>query len=207
MISQPFDKSVDKPRFRAFSPTQPSCRPNSTRSRARRGLRWMLAWSGCALLLLVALSTGCRSTVMLEKPAKSEPDPFEGEKVARLADKAFKVAWDAKYFARLDLNLPSFQPTALDWEALDYLERICHKVPWISRDIKKHPESPRTSSQRSYDIVRYDLKIFKLRYQPSSFRRATDIKIQKLLRILDEITDCYDQPPSKTTPPPSPPSS
>jgi len=134
---------------------------------------------------------GCR-TASSEKEAEQTQRPFDAEKVARLSHEAYKVAWDARFWARRDLGIAPFHPTALDKETVYYLSQISRHVPWVARDIEKHPATPRASSKRSLDFVRYDVMMLKKRYQPTSFQNSTDLKIEKLLGLLDEITSYYD---------------
>jgi hypothetical protein len=146
----------------------------------------------CGFLVAGAVVAGSRVPAG-EQPAENTLRPFDAEKVAKLSHEAYKVAWDAKFWARHDLRTAAFHPTALDWEVIDYLDRISRKVPWVAREIEKHPATARASSKRSSDLVRFDAIILKKRYQPASFRKSTDIKIEKLLCILDEITSYYDE--------------
>jgi hypothetical protein len=144
----------------------------------------------CALLIAAAVVAGCR-TAGREQQAENTLRPFDAEKVAKLSHEAYKVAWDAKFWARKDLRFASFEPTALDWETVEYLDRITRHVPWVAREIEKHPATPRFSSKRSNEFVSYDAMMLKKRYQPASFKSSTDIKIERLLRILDEIDSYY----------------
>lgn len=128
-----------------------------------------------------------------EEKTENFARPFDAQKVATLSHEAYKVAWDAKFWARRDLKVAAFRPTKLDWEVVEFLEQISRKVPWIARDIEKHPTTARSSSKRPSDFVRYDAMMLKNRYQPASFQKATGEKIEKLLGILDEITSYYDQ--------------
>jgi len=62
----------------------------------------------------------------------------------------------------------------------------------VGRDIEKHPSTPYSSSRRSNDFLSYDTMMLKKRYQPASFRSSTDVKIEKLIHVLDEIASCYE---------------
>jgi hypothetical protein len=151
-----------------------------------------LSLSLCAVLIAGAVVAGCR-TAGREQQAENKLRPFDAQKVAELSHEAYQVAWDANFWARRDLRIAPFHPTALDWDTVDFLRQITRKVPWVAREIEKHPGTPRSSSQRPSDFVRYDAMMLKKRYQPTSFRNSTDIKIEKLLRILDEIASYYDE--------------
>ena len=146
----------------------------------------------CALLITGALVAGCGTTGR-QQPAENTLRPFDAEKVAKLSHEAYNVAWDAQFWARRDLRFAAFEPTALDRETVEYLDRITRQVPWVAREIEKHPATPRLSSKRSYSFVRFDAMMLKTRYQPASFKSSTDIKIEKLLRILDEIESYYEE--------------
>ena len=143
------------------------------------------------LLTAGAVIAGCR-TAYSEQHTEHTLRPFVGEQVAGLSHEAYKVAWDAHFWARRDLRIAPFHPTALDRETVYYLDQISRHVPWVARDIEKHPASPHASSKRSFDFVRYDAMMLKKRYQPTSFQSATDLKIEKLLSLLDEISFYYD---------------
>ncbi len=146
----------------------------------------------CALVGAAALVTGCSSPGREQQPENTSR-PFKAEEVAKLSHEAYKVAWDARFWALRDLRFASFRPTALDVETLQYLSQIVHHAPWLARDIEKHPTSPRISSKRSKEFVLYDRMMLKQRYHPASFRKSTDAKIEKLLHILDEIAAHYDE--------------
>jgi hypothetical protein len=150
-----------------------------------------LSLSLCALLIAGAVVAGCRTAG--PERADNTLRPFDAKKVADLSHEAYKVAWDAKFWARRDLRFAAFRPTALDWDTVDFLDQITRQVPWVARDIEKHPATARFSSKRSSDFVRYDAMMLKKRYQPTSFRSSTGIKIEKLLGILDEIGSYYDE--------------
>jgi len=49
------------------------------------------------------------------------------------------------------------------------------------------------AEQRSNDIVQHDALILKTRYQPTSFRKSTNDKIEKLIRILNDIASYYGE--------------
>jgi len=66
-------------------------------------------------------------------------------------------------------------------------------VPSVARNIEKNPATPLFSSKRSNDVVRLDATILKKRYQPTSFRRSTNTKIENLIRILNEMESYYNQ--------------
>jgi len=151
-----------------------------------------LGLSLCTLLIAGAIGAGCRTAVPAQ-PAENTSYPFDAEKVAELAHEAYKVAWDANVWARRDLRYAAFRPTALDWETVYYLGQISRKAPWVARKIEQHPTTPRVSSQRAYELVRYDAMMLKRRYEPRSFHSSTDVKIERLLGILDEIDSCYEE--------------
>ena len=146
----------------------------------------------CVLVIAMAFVTGC-TTAGREKQPENTLRPFDAQQVATLSHEAYKIAWDAHFWARRDLRFAAFRPTTLDWDAVGFLDQITRQVPWVAKDIEKHPASPRASSRRSSDFVRYDTMMLKKRYQPASFQRTTDVKIEKLLRILDEIGSYYDE--------------
>jgi len=118
--------------------------------------------------------------------------PFDASKVAQLSHESYKAAWDAEYWALYDLRTAAFHPLRLDRQTLVFLRRLRWQVAWIARDVEKHPASPRCSSKSAYDIVAFDEKMLKLRYQPASFTPSTDLKIEKLLNLLDEIAPYYE---------------
>jgi len=141
----------------------------------------------CAALIAVFL-LGCRT------PNCSEENflkPFDAPKVGQLSHDAYQVAWDATFRARFDLRVASFQPTQLDRETVRYLYEISQKVPWIARTIEKNPATPRCSSKASYDIVAYDALLLKTRYSPRSFKPETAGQIDRLLQMIDEISEYY----------------
>jgi hypothetical protein len=59
--------------------------------------------------------------------------------------------------------------------------------------IEKNPATPRISSKRSNDFVQHDAMILKTRYQPTSYRKSTNDKIEKLIRILNDIASYYSE--------------
>ncbi len=113
--------------------------------------------------------------------------------MAKLSHEAYKVAWDARFWAAWDLRFAAFRPTANDWETVEYLRLIIQHVPSVARTIEKNPATPRVSSNRSNDFVQQDATILKNRYQPTSFRRSTNTQIEKLIRILDDIASYYNE--------------
>jgi hypothetical protein len=137
------------------------------------------------------LVAGCR-TASREQQAASTQRPFEAEAVAKLSHEAHKVAWDARFWAAWDLRFAAFTPTANDWETVEYLDQIILHVPWVARTIEKNPATPRVSSKRSNEYVQHDAMILKRRYQPMSFRRSS-AKIEKLIRMLDDIASYYNE--------------
>jgi hypothetical protein len=72
--------------------------------------------------------------------------PFDSQRVAQLARKSYKLAWDARLSGQTDLRFASARPTHLDWSVLRYLERISAQLPWIATEIEKNPGSPRCAS-------------------------------------------------------------
>ena len=163
---------------------------NETRATGKGGFA-RLCLSFHRLLIAGAVVAGCR-TASSEQQTEHSLRPFDAEKVARLSHESYKVAWDAQFWARRDLGIAPFHPTALDRETVYYLGQISRHVPWVARDIEKHRATPHASSRRSFDFVRYDVMMLKKRYQPTSFQNSTDLKIEKLLGLLDEITSYYD---------------
>jgi hypothetical protein len=145
-----------------------------------------------SLLLAGVIAWGNKRADAQEKAENTAP-PFDAQKVVKLSNEAFKVGWDARFWAVHDLRFAAFRPRAEDFEAIDYLSRTIRDVPSVAREIKKHPTTARSSSMRSIDFVRYDMMMLKLRYQPSSYRKSTNAKMQKLLGIVDEILSYYDQ--------------
>ena len=132
---------------------------------------------------------GCRTPCLEE----SFSGPFDGDKVARLSHEAFSVAWDAKYWASRDLRFAAFKPTPLDWEVVAYLGDISGQVGWVGRKVNQNPSTPRVSSAPTYDVVAYDVMMLRLRYQPTSFTQSTGVKIEHLLRLIDEIAPYYSK--------------
>lgn len=152
--------------------------------------RLLRTLSSLGLLIATYFASGQTAGSAANGPA-SIVRTFSAEKVATLSHEAYKVAWDANFWARRDLRFASFRPTALDWETVEYLKEITRKVPWVARDVEKHPANPRDFSKRSNELVQYDAMMLKHRFQPASFQSSTAAKIQKLIRILDEIGSCY----------------
>jgi hypothetical protein len=148
-----------------------------------------------SLLSAAAVFGGC-ATVCQERP-EDYARAFDAEKVARLSHEAYQAAWQAAFWARRDLRVAAFRPTQDDWETVFYLRRIYQQVPWVARDIEKHPATPRCSSQSSWDSVRFNATMLKHRYQPTSFQRPTGLMIENLIRILDDINSYYEPSPSK----------
>ena len=149
-------------------------------------------WSGCfkwkSILVLAVLVAGCKTPCYEE----GFSIPFDAPKIVRLSHESYKAAWDAEYWALYDLRTAAFHPLRLDRQTLVFLRRLRWQVAWIARDVEKHPASPRCSSKSAYDIVAFDEKMLKLRYQPASFTPSTDLKIEKLLNLLDEIAPYYE---------------
>jgi hypothetical protein len=148
-----------------------------------------------SLLLAAALLGGC-STVCQERP-EDYARAFDEEKVARLSHEAYQVAWHATFWARRDLRFAAFRPTGDDREAVFFLRRIYQQAPWVARDIEKHPATPRCSSQRSYDSLRFNAAMFRHYYRPASFQGPTNSMLKNLIRILDDINAYYEPSPSK----------
>ena len=138
--------------------------------------------------MIAVFCLGCRTTKSSEEDFSK---PFDAPKVAQLSHDAYKVAWDATFRARYDLRTAAFQPTRLDRETVRYLYAILQKVPWIAQTIEKNPANPRRASRMSYDIVAYDALLLKQRYSPHSFKPETAAQIDKLLQLIDEISDYY----------------
>jgi hypothetical protein len=136
--------------------------------------------------MATAVLAGCRTLV----PEGNFSKAFDASRVAQLSHEAYQVAWDAKFWARHDLRF-AVRPTPVDYEALAYLNDISRRVSWIGRKVEKNPASPRVSSKDSYDNVAYSAMMLRLRYQPASFMRSTDAKIEHLLTLLDEIAPYY----------------
>lgn len=157
------------------------------------------------VLLAGLLCAGCKT------PPCSEENfarPFDAQRVAQLSHDSYKVAWEARFCARLDLRNISHnsvvldvnarrgglagRATVLDWEAVHYLNQLTQKAPWIAHDVEKNPVTPRCSSKVSYDIVAFDAKMLKARYSPDSYTPYTDGLIEKLLQLTDEISSYYE---------------
>ena len=138
--------------------------------------------------MLALLVAGCRTPCYEENFSI----PFEAAKVSQLSHESFKVAWNAEYWARMNLYYAPFHPTRLDGEAVFYMRRLREQVSWIARDIEKHPATARCSSKKSYDIVAFDATMLKRRYHPASFTPSTDSNIEKLLSLLDQISLYYE---------------
>ena len=145
-----------------------------------------LKWN--CILMLAGLVAGCKTPCYEE----SFSIPFDAAKVAQLSHESYKVAWNVEYWARMNLYYAPFHPKRLDWEAVLYMRRLREQVPWIALDIEKNPATARCSSKKSYDIVAFDAKMLKRRYQPASFRPSTDANIEKLLSLLDQISAYYE---------------
>src|SRR5690348_16964429 len=91
-----------------------------------RRLRRRVMLLGCAMMT-GALLAGCRTTVQEESFSK----PFDTQRVAELSHEAYKVAFDATFWARHDLRVSSFKPTPQDHEAVSYLNEISQRVGLI----------------------------------------------------------------------------
>jgi len=142
----------------------------------------------CGFIICVLIA-GCKT------PSCSEQNfarGFDAKRVAELARDSYKVAWAAQYWARYDLRFGVYHPTALDREAVYYLNHISRKVHWIANDVEKNPATPRCSSKASYDIVAFDAKMLRARYRPDSFRPKTGAQIEQLLQMTDEISSYYE---------------
>jgi hypothetical protein len=142
-------------------------------------------------LIAGAVLAGCRTPVGEESFSNS----FDAQRVAQLSHEAYKVAFDATFWARHDLRFAAFRPTVLDYDAVYYMNEITRRVPWIAFKVEKNPASPRVSSKSSYDLIAYDVMMLRQRYQRTSFRPSTDAKIEYLLSLLDEIAPFYAQEP------------
>ena len=142
----------------------------------------------CALMAGVLLA-GCRTPVQEESFSNS----FDAQRVAQLSHEAFKVAYDATFWARHDLRFAPFHPTALDYEAVGYLHEITRQVPWIAHKVEKNPANPRVASKLSYDLLAYDAMMLRRWYQPTSFMPSTNAKVAHLQSLLDEIASFYTQ--------------
>jgi len=173
--------------------------PNYTVSRfnpevAGRPMKVVSRWSFNPQYCLVAVGlmmgvvlTGCRTPRQEERFAR----PFDAARVAQLSHEAYRVAWDATFWAKRDLRFAAFQPTRLDYEAVSYLNSLTWRVPWLARNIEKYPATARRSSQRTYDYVAYEAMMLRRRYQPTSFQASTCAKIERVLRLVDEIAPYY----------------
>jgi hypothetical protein len=117
-------------------------------------------------LMAGAVVVGCRTPVQEESFSK----PFDAQRVAQLSHEAFKVAYDARFWAGHDLRFAAFRPTAVDYEAVSYLSELTRKVPWIAHEVEKNPASPRVSSKAAYDVVAYKAMMLRQRYQPYFFQ-------------------------------------
>jgi hypothetical protein len=152
-----------------------------------RSLSLSCLW--CSVLLVGFLSAGCRT------PSCSEQNfakPFDARQVAELSHNSYKVAWEASFCAREDLKHLSYRPTVLDWEAVNYVNRLLRQAPWIAHDIETNPNTPRCSSKSSYDMVAFDAVMLKARYSPTSFTRHTDGLIERLIQLTDQISSYYE---------------
>jgi hypothetical protein len=150
--------------------------------------------------LIAGAAVAGGKTAAGEQQTENTPRQFDARKVAKLSHEAYKIAWNARFWAGQDLiYYMSYNPTELDWEAVYYLGEISRKVPWVAREIEKHPATACSSSKRASDFVRYDTVLLKKVYCPASFRKSTDSKIEKLLGLLDEIASCYDEQGAKST--------
>ena len=157
-------------------------RPTKRRFRNRCYLLACVLMPGA---LLVGCATPCRE--------ESFSTAFDAEKVASLSHEAYKVSWQARFWAEQNLRYAAFRPTTLDWDVVKYLDDISWNVPWIARKIEQNPATPRVASKFTYDIVAYDAMILRLRYQPTSFQPSTCAQIERLLRLVDEMAPYYSQ--------------
>jgi hypothetical protein len=145
------------------------------------------------LVLLAAVLAGCQTPAQREA-AEHFARPEDAQKVAQLSHEAYRFAWDASYWANSDLRYASFKPSVLDWETVDFLNRICHQVPWVARKIEEHPEAPRSASRRAFLNLQLEARVLKQRYHPASFRDTTVRMIDQLILRLDEIASYYEAP-------------
>jgi hypothetical protein len=135
------------------------------------------------------LCTGCKTSSCWEQ---NFARPFDAQRVAELSHNSYTVAWEARFRARQDLRHLSYHPTALDWEAVYYINRLFRQAPWIANDIEKNPATPRCSSKSSYDIVAHDAVMLRARYRSASYTRHTDALIEKLIQLVEEISPYYE---------------
>jgi hypothetical protein len=142
------------------------------------------------VVLAGLLCTGCYTSRCSEG---SFVRPFDAQRVAQLSHNAYKVAWEARFWAREELiHLPSRNPTVLDFEALHYINDLLNQTPWIAHDIEKNPGIPRCSSKTSYDLVTFDAIMLKARYHPDKFTPPTNVLIERLIQLTDEISTYYE---------------
>lgn len=143
-----------------------------------------------SVLLAGLMCTGCYTSPCSEG---SFVRPFDAQRVAQLSHDSYKVAWQARFCAREELRiLHSRHPTVLDWEAVYYMYRLSDQAPWIAYDIETNPGTPRCSSKTSYDIVAFDATMLKARYHPDKFTRPTNVLIEQLIQLTDEISTYYE---------------
>jgi len=138
-------------------------------------------------LIAAVFAAGCATPCREESFAV----PFDAQRVVQLSHEAYLTAYDAEFTARHDLRTAAFHPNRLERQVVIYLDRLRVRVPWIAVDIEKHTATPRCSSKATYDIVSEDLTLLKSRYRPESFRRPTVTKIEKLIKLLEEISSYY----------------
>jgi hypothetical protein len=134
------------------------------------------------------LAMGCRTTPCSEANFRGT---FDAQKVVSLAQESHIVAWRARYWAREDLKYAGFSPNRLDRETVFYLDGLSKQVSWIARDVENNPATPRCASKKSYDNVAFKTTMLRKRYQPTSFRPATNKQIEHLFQMLDEIASYY----------------
>jgi len=146
----------------------------------------------CFLISVVLAGLSCTGCYTSPCSEGSFVRPFDAPHVAQLSHDSFKVAWQARFCAREELRiLHSRNPTVLDWEAVYYMYRLSDQAPWIAYDIEKNPGTPRCSSKTSYDIVAFDATMLKARYHPAKFTRPTNVLIERLIQLTDEISTYY----------------
>jgi hypothetical protein len=173
----------------SLPPAQRYCISERMNQLGRKGSSALFALFVGSLSLAILLCAGCKTAPCSEQNFSR---PFDAQRVAQLGHDSYKLAREARFCAWQDLGHLSYRPTGLDWEAVYYMNRLMRQAPWIAHDVEKNPATPRCLSKVSYDIVAFDARMLKARYNPDSYTPCTDRLIEKLLQTTDEISSYYE---------------